>query len=352
MQAAKQLNLFEKRLPRRPYCTDDFKYGLRILEKIQAVEKRYIQANQPIRKCWFPYDVDRPGGGYDWEQLEAPAPNLVIENPENLHAHLLYGLSIPVHTSLEAKPKPLRYAAAIDCALAKKLGADPYYSGLIVKNPLHRHWTVRICEERLYDLDWLADYLDLERWWDRRRKMPDYGLGRNCTLFEHLRRWAYRAINQDDWKSLDAWAVGVLHKAAEYNDFNSPLSYAEVKAIARSVARWTWKHFSPQAFSQIQAARGRRSGKVRKEKSLQRQLLLSGLEDLGSTTAARVTGVPEQTIRRWRSERQRTISDISGSRDRSRTISDISVSKRGNVSRSRSANMWITFKEEQTALNG
>jgi len=72
----------------------------------------------------LPYNVDRPGGGHDWEFLEAPATNIVVENPENLHAHLLHGLTVPVHTNPEADVKPYRYAAAIDCALAKKLDTD------------------------------------------------------------------------------------------------------------------------------------------------------------------------------------------------------------------------------------
>ena len=317
----KQLDLFQERLPARPYCTDNLNYGLNIRSKIEAIEKRYIQPNHPVRKYWLPYDIDRPGAGYDWEFIECPAPNLVIENPENKHAHLLYGLEIPVYTSPGAHQKPLRYAAAIDYSLAKKLGADMGYSGLIVKNPLNtKAWHVWEVEEQLYDLDWLADYLDLERYWDRRRKLPDYGLGRNCTLFEHLRRWSYRAINTGNWKSLDSWHAGVLHKATMYNDFTVPLPLTEVKATAKSIARWVWENFSPEEYRAIMDARRRKSLAIRQAKAIKKQQLILDFPGYTSKTIESLTGIPARTVRRLRTQEWPfVVSDIS--RENSTTIS-------------------------------
>ena len=297
-----QLEFFQERLPARPYCTDNLNYGLNIRSKIQAIEKRYIQPNHPVRKYWLPYDIDRPGAGYDWEFREAPAPNIIVENPENKHAHLLYGLEIPVYTSPGAHIKPLRYAGAIDCALAKKLDADMGYSGLIVKNPLNtKAWKVWEIEERLYDLDWLADYLDLERYWDRRRNLPDYGLGRNCTLFERLRRWSYRAINKGHRKTLDAWMIGVLHKATLYNDFTVPLPYSEIKSTAKSVGRWVWENFSQEEFLAIQAARSHKAALKRQaEAEKKRQLLLKFPNIYSDYQLAAITGIPRTTVQRLR----------------------------------------------------
>lgn len=315
-----QLELFEKSLPSRPYCTDDLGYGLQIRDKLKAIEKRYIQPNHPVRKYWLPYDIDRPGGGYDWELKDAPAPNLVVENPKNLHAHLLYGLEVPVYTSPGAHIKPLRYAGAIDNALAKKLDADMGYSGLIVKNPLNtKAWTVREYEERLYDLDWLADYLDLERYWDRRRKLPDYGLGRNCTLFERLRQWSYRAINRDEWGSPESWQAAVLHKATLYNDFAVPLPFGDVKATAKSVARWVWENFSREDFLAIQAARSHKAALKRQAEAEEKRQLILTFPGYTSKTVESLTGIPARTVRRLRistvpftiSEWPPPISDIS-----------------------------------------
>jgi len=37
--------------------------------------------------------------------------------------------------------------------------------------------------------------------------------------------------------------------------FNQPLPRSEVRGIVKSVANWTWKHFTPQTFNKIQRAR-------------------------------------------------------------------------------------------------
>jgi hypothetical protein len=58
-------------------------------------------------------------------------------NPENGHAHLLYALKTAIRTAPDGKMKPLKYAAAVERALRKKLDADTGYSGLICKNPNH-----------------------------------------------------------------------------------------------------------------------------------------------------------------------------------------------------------------------
>lgn len=55
-----QYDLFQDRLPARPYHTDDFQNGLRISDAKRAIKSRYIQPNGPTHKYWFVYDIDRP----------------------------------------------------------------------------------------------------------------------------------------------------------------------------------------------------------------------------------------------------------------------------------------------------
>jgi len=163
--------------------------------------------------------------------------------------------------------KPLRYAAAVENALRKKLGADTGYSGLICKNPNHSHWKIAVWQPELYTLDWLADSLDLNAANDK-EIVADYGLGRNCTLFDKTRKWAYRAIRQG-WPEYEQWLQACYERASAYNlQFSASLDENEVMTIAKSVAKWTKNIFSQESFdeyvlrthsSKIQSERGRKS---------------------------------------------------------------------------------------------
>ncbi len=55
------LQLFREKLPHKPYCTNDFTYGVRILPKDIAILARFIQQNQPHAQHWLAFDVDRTG---------------------------------------------------------------------------------------------------------------------------------------------------------------------------------------------------------------------------------------------------------------------------------------------------
>ncbi|MCV5580528.1 primase C-terminal domain-containing protein, partial [Escherichia coli] len=74
--------------------------------------------------------------------------------------------------------------------------------------------------------------------------VADYGLGRNCTLFDKTRRWAYRAIRQG-WPEYDQWLQACYECASAYNlQFALPLDENEVMGIAKSIAKWTECNFS------------------------------------------------------------------------------------------------------------
>jgi len=240
---------------------------LRIAGKERAILAKYIQFNQPHAQFWLCFDVDRPGAAIDWSDRNAPAPTLTIMNKANGHAHLLYALETAVRTAPDGKIKPLKYAAAIESALREKLGADVGYSGLICKNPNHDNWQIAVWQPELYTLDWLADSLELNSANDK-TILPDYGLGRNCTLFDKTRKWAYRAIRQG-WPEYEQWLQACYERASAYNlQFLSPLDESEVMGIAKSIARWTSTYFTSDSFIDyvksthtpiLQSIRGKRS---------------------------------------------------------------------------------------------
>ncbi|EFK23280.1 replicase family, partial [Escherichia coli MS 21-1] len=209
------LQLFREKLPHKPYCTNDFTYGVRILPKDIAILARFIQQNQPHAQHGLAFDVDRTGAAIDWSDRNCPAPNITVKNPRNGHAHLLYALTLPVRTAPDASASALKYAAVIERALCEKLGADVNYSGLICKNPFHQEWQVVEWRWELYTLDELADYLDLSAS-ARRRVDKDYGMGRNWYLFEKGRKWSYRAIRQG-WPAFSPWLDAVIQRVEMYN---------------------------------------------------------------------------------------------------------------------------------------
>ncbi|MCP5613298.1 primase C-terminal domain-containing protein, partial [Klebsiella pneumoniae] len=96
----------------------------------------------------------------------------------------------------------------------------------------------------------------------------DYGLGRNYTLFDKTRKWAYRAIRQG-WPEYDQWLQACYERASAYNlQFAAPLDDNEVSSIAKSIAKWTNVKFNQESFEdyvarthskKIQALRGSKS---------------------------------------------------------------------------------------------
>ncbi len=220
------------------------------------------------------FDLDRADAGMHWDHVGAPAPNLIARNPANGHAHLLYLLQTPIRTAMDGKTAPLRYAAAIEAGLRNRLGADRGYSGLICKNPINAHWMVHQWQADPYTLDDLADYIDLTPEKAREKPVEDYGLGRNCMLFDELRAWAYKAIRSQDWPDYNQWLNACFDRATGYNvNFTTPLDISEVKHTAKSVAKWTHRNFNRRTFddyvartntSEIQAIRGLKGGLVGK----------------------------------------------------------------------------------------
>ena len=273
---------FTDHLPDRPYCTNDLSAGLSIRPARTALTYRYLQYNTPGMVWTLAQDIDHQVDRAYFERRRAPLPNCVVLNPLNGHAHALYFLSAGVCRTSAAKLKPLRYLAAIEGSLCRQLEADPGFAGLITKNPLHDSWETWNLHDRTYSLGDLAEYLDLSAANAKAYRATvkeAHGLGRNVTMFDDGRIWAYRAI-REHWapNGLDRWAKVVLERLESINgQFQAPLPFSEVKATAKSISKWTWTHITPGGLqeliqrthtSEVQAERGRRSGVVRRAGSI------------------------------------------------------------------------------------
>ncbi len=298
-----QISLFFNSLPKRPYCMIDKGCGIVIRNVKQALEMPYIQPNKPNSKTWLMFDVDRPTSPEQiTDDLNLPAPNLFIQNPQNGHAHVLYSLDVPVHHNESSSRHAIRFAAAVDCGLSAAMKADAGYVGLITKNPVHERWRTYQGSPAPYSLGELSDYIDLTAFNDKRKHLPEVGLGRNCTLFDKTRTWAYKARRNGEWADFNQWSGAVLDKVMTYNAvFSQPLPLSEVKAVARSIAKWVWANITPQTFARIQSARGRKSGESRRQVRLFKLSRAMQLLDDGYTQVevAAMLEVTRRTVIRW-----------------------------------------------------
>ena len=252
---------FEELLPRRPYCSNNPRWGTRVRGVASALKYTHLQFNDRRTLRWFVFDVDHPDAAFAWEEALLPAPNIVAGNPENGHAHLFWALARPVHTSVGARASPLAYAADIERGMCRRLAADPFYRGPLAKNPRSRRWRVLWPSPRPYMLEHLDGFLTAGD-----KQLPPSmaeatGLGRNCALFDELRSLAYAEARSFDRSTGEShFHHTILEMAGQLNSgfFASPggpLSRTEVRTIARSVAKFSWREFRPEKFSAIQRYR-------------------------------------------------------------------------------------------------
>jgi hypothetical protein len=248
-------------IPAKPYCADDLHHGLEIRARAVALRRLHVQFNAPAAFRWMLHDIDSPGATIAHDDAYLPPPNVITVNPANGHAHSAYLLKIPVARHSAARIEPLRYFAAVERGVGRRLGADRLYVGLIAKNPSHQYWRVEWRRDDPYTLDELAD------WLFSRDMAPDVsprttlGAGRNVTVFDELRTFAYREVRafKSRGERPDAFRARLERVAHGLNrQFPRALPTGEVRAIAKSVAKWTWKHFSVERFRARQSYLGKR----------------------------------------------------------------------------------------------
>jgi hypothetical protein len=260
---------FADLIPARPYCADHVHDGLKIRCREVALRHRLLQLNSPQVYTWLPFDVDWAGAYYAARDANLPPPTFIAANPGNGHAHLAWLLRKPVQNFASSHSSPLHYMAAVQRGLRRRLEADPHYSGLISKNPQHLDWRVEWQAPDPYDLDDLADWLFPHDMRPEPVVAERLGLSRNCTVFEDVRPVAYREVLcfKRNGASLDQWQQHCIELAAGSNrQFHKPLGYSEIRAIGKSIAKWTWRRFSAEKFAERQSRRASRTRKRTKQR--------------------------------------------------------------------------------------
>jgi len=248
------LAVFQERLPRYPYATDDPRQGMRPRKRENAIRYRYIQVGRyPHAIARIVLDLDEPTW---WDAMERIPPSLSIPNPQApWRAHIVYELEPPVWLSSpkahEGQANPFALVREVDARLRAYFGADPAYTGLLGRNPLaHPHL---LGGGKLWDLTSLLEELrDLT---PRRRALAYLDTatyGRNCELFDRTRAFAYSVVAMYRGKSggFDLFRQAVAYEAHRLNRElfrghpQGPLPRREVETtIVKSVSKWTFYHY-------------------------------------------------------------------------------------------------------------
>lgn len=243
------MRLYEN-IPDRPYCSDSKRIG-RILKKEKAITYRYIQINHPLVLRYIVFDLDYEGSAFSYEEKGLPPPTIAVVNRLNAHTHLIYEID-PVFSKKVSK-NTKRLLKDVINAYKEHLGADRVITTqrMLVKNPFHKDWEI-IVNERSYTLRDLIRELPspLKRPTrkPKRKKGEKPGLclvSRNVTLFHLGRHYAYESVSRV------RTSENLLSRLLEYLEdlnrnellryFSNPLSLSEIRSIAKSMTKWTWK---------------------------------------------------------------------------------------------------------------
>lgn len=241
-----------------PSATDDLSKGTYRQPRIEALRRRYIQANPSALITSLVIDVDHPD-----TLLRAyngiPTPSYVAQSDSG-KGHVAYLLETPVCRTDNARLEPIRFAARVEAGLVNALEADKSYAGFLTKNPVHNHWETHWGTDKLYTLGELAT--GLLGWMPRtlpRKVCDNSGLGRNVALFNRVRLWSYSGVRRYWADGPKVWEEVAYAYALNVNqECPSPLDASEIAHLARSVSRWTWRNFTPAGFSEVQRERGRK----------------------------------------------------------------------------------------------
>lgn len=302
-------------------CSSD-KTATKIRPRQYAVANPYMQVNRRGMVSWLIFDLDH-GNALIWEDVDLPAPNLIVRNRDTGHSHLFYAIP-PVCTTEKARSKPIQYLKAVYEAMAARLNADTqFHSGPVAKTPGHPWWLTWELHAHEYELGELAEYVDLASKlpWGKGPAIEAAAHSRHCMLFEELRFYAYSVVNRErakgNFEGFMRLLDGFAHNKNNFikHGFTSNLAESSLRATVKSVARWTWDHYrgagrcnrgvmqldKNMPLKERQGHAANRSNTIRKQVTESkiriacRHLKARGL-DVVQSAVAKLAGVTRQTV--------------------------------------------------------
>ena len=259
------LEIYKSKLPKKPYHTNNYSFGKQVGPISSAIKSIYLQPNSLTHKYFMIFDLDSEMSVLDWSDKGLPAPHLIVRNLDNGRSHMTYILNSSVKSDVNGRLKPIKYCSDVEHGLAVRIGADMNYNGLLTKNPFKSSaYKVFSYEDKPYDLDYLNEFVDKDlvkkqRDEKKKKKIEDgFASGRNCTLFENLRLWAYANWHRCHQTELRS---NILDQAMAFNTFECPLGANEIETIVGSVYRFITRNFSIERLNELKSERAKQSRK-------------------------------------------------------------------------------------------
>lgn len=255
--------------PRKPLCGPSKSGPYRRRERLAALsESAYIEVNPLCIQSLIVTDVDAGDVSGLAQLVGLPQESWAVRTQNMIGSgHIGYALATPVVLTDAAHRRPINLLARVEWGIRDVLGGDAAYAGRIMKNPI----SPGVFQDTLWPQDEifptytlrelassLADLGALPSPGDPRPRQS--GVGRNVDLFDRTRAWSYRAIKRYWGGDFGEWSEVVHAKAAILNwdlerEGRIPLPDREIWHLSRSISKWVWQKFSPEAFSEIQTQR-------------------------------------------------------------------------------------------------
>ena len=188
-----------------------------------------------------------------------PWPSWVCRRRESGCCHAAYCLQRAVLTRPEDLSTPQQALTRITEFYTQELRADPRYTGFLTHNPVHELWQTEWGHADGYTLAQLGQFLPPGFRMPALDKIQS-SQGRNSGLFKAGMKWCGLPRNWGNLGSVFPYLTALNIKLVV------PLPLREVEGIAKSVLNISSHNLASgqtQAqFSRIQAARGRKGGRI------------------------------------------------------------------------------------------
>ena len=163
-------------------------------------------------------------------------PSWTVTRKSTGGTHVVWTLAIPVHRGEQARLAPLQYLARISEYYAINLQADPGYRGVLTHNPMSKAhgpgFVTNWMERSPRTLGQLGKVIPFG--W-KRPKVAVTPIGRNCSMFETLMKWAGKPENQKVPVLTAAHAInGEIGQSLN----RPPLDQSELAQVVRSVEKY------------------------------------------------------------------------------------------------------------------